>query len=290
MAELAKDISTSIQTSVDNSTERTRATVTELIRGYDETQQQRFREQDENLQHLQSMQAKQHVDHTAIAARVKELERLMAVAEKAVGLPTDPAVRDAASWTRNTDAAIIVLNTATLISKESLAKVVSGWVGAVATGEQFRLEGAALSRRFVVRFVGEQTSAARRCRMAFEALRNSDGSWVQLEVELPTGGKTTVYAAPDKNKQQAARERFSKHLQKAIQATTDQPVHLVRRDGLCTVSWTQVVKVEPLEDGTCHLRFNGDACTKFGLDKDKIKTKFEEFASSRPVATIQWSI
>ena len=126
--------------------------------------------------------------------------------------------------------------------------------------------------------------------MAFENLRRPDGSWVQLEVTLPTGATAPVYNSIDKNKQQSQRERFGKVLHRAIQAVTDLPVHCVRRDGICTINWTEVAKAIPQEDGSCVLHFNGDAVKKHNLDREEIKKRFSELTSSRPASSVQWSV
>jgi hypothetical protein len=261
-----------------------------LFRGYDAQMQERFKELEESLADIRELQEKAQTSSGALAVRVAELEKLVAISERVAAGAAIPAILATEQWKRNPDATVIILSTAVLAAKSAVEDAIGAWVSQVAKKEQYRVESASMSKRFVLRFTGEAMAAGRRCRTAFEALRNSNGSWLELQVDGPGGTKTTLYTSADKNKKQAATERCGKILQKALASVAGKEVALQKREGQCTVSWDVVAKVEPQEDGSCNLLMVGEALTKHGINREAVKEKFAELHAGRSSSTLQWTI
>lgn len=261
-----------------------------LFRAYDAQLQERFKEHEESLADIKEMQERAQTEAAAMAVRIATLEKLVAVSEQVAAGAAIPAVLATQQWKRNADPTIIILTTPLLVAKSAVEDAVCDWLAQTATKQQFRIEGAAMSKRFVVRFLGEPLAAGRRCKMSFESLRNADGSWVDLKVDGPAGAKISLYTSADKNKHQACTERFGKVLQKALATTLGKEVHLLKRDGTCTIAWDPVAKVDPQEDGSCRLMFLGEAMAKHNIDKEAVKQKFAELSAARPLSSLQWSI
>ena len=103
-----------------------------------------------------------------------------------------------------------------------------------------------LSSTWVCQFQGDLIAALTLAEKALRHLNNSDGSFRDLFVTLPSGKSVKGYISGDKNEKQQATERFSKKLFAAarkVHPTLKR--HLAKSIGTISVGWDRAAQVRP---------------------------------------------
>ena len=138
--------------------------------------------------------------------------------------------------------------------------------------------------------------AGRTRALAFESLRNGDGAWRQFFVGSPADREVQVFISNDQNAKTRATIALGK---KALLIAKDLAPHasfsLLKFEGVVTVAWQPLIKIEAMPDRRYKVQWNHAAlpqCTHRGktLDIRAFNKKFEQVANARHPgeAAIQW--
>lgn len=256
-----------------------------LLRRYDERVQAQFEEQGDRIALLDTSQQRMAEDFAAMQARVEACERALALAEQEVAAPPTGD-----NWDRETDPTILVVGCAAHVAKDAVAPVLHEWLSeADIKRDHYHIEGALLAKRFVVRMHGDKKLASRRASKAHMSLRTG-GEWRRMSVASPAGDDIALYVGIDKNGKQQATERQGKILRQAVQEVVGGDPHLLRRDGVVTINWQPLARVEPRQHQPARVLFQGPLVQQMGVDREAIRAAFERLAGAPTAAQAAWSL
>jgi hypothetical protein len=157
--------------------------------------------------------------------------------------------------------------------------------------EQFALDGPLLGRRFTIKFKAEPHLAARRARKASLALRTVDGTWREFTVATPAGEATRIFISEDKSAKTTQLEMATKRLHKAISEYSTAKAHMVKKDGVVTIDWVPIAKVEVSSGEPAQVLWHPQAIEKHNIDKEKVLERFAALAGGASARhAIQWCL
>ena len=157
--------------------------------------------------------------------------------------------------------------------------------------------GKKLSRKWSLFFCGPAAVASRRASKALSALRWKSGEWERLWVELPAGGHLQLFVSPDKNQKALATAAQGKRLFNAVKeymsasddpAIRKLPVHLLKWQGIVTVNWQNLAKIQMESSSEKTFLWNNRNLAKLfassppEVAKTTITQSFEDKASFNP--------
>ena len=133
-------------------------------------------------------------------------------------IATEPRpVRDPDSFDRKPDPSVLKINTGSAVAIAALQRAITAvWEDANIEEKLIALEGPALGKYFTLRFDGLPDIAARRCRQAFNGLRDRNGTWKKFAVETPLHEHIPVFIGLDKSQKQQVEEKGAKKLSKIL--------------------------------------------------------------------------
>ncbi|CAK0894468.1 unnamed protein product [Prorocentrum cordatum] len=184
------------------------------------------------LQSVNERTSAQGITIHDLVERLGHLEEQLDLARAHPRLP----VERSASWDREVDRAILVIN-----SKEEVP--FSGVEGAI--GSWLRL-----SRRFMFRFKGDlDATVEHRVRHAFSALRDDRGTWQRFSVDLPLGRTVQLFVGLDEKRHAQAREMAVKRAVRALSEHLGVRVFVDRDAGIIGHQWGPLVslQMDPVE-------------------------------------------
>ena len=124
--------------------------------------------------------------------------------------------------------------------------------------------------------------ASRRAKKCLDLLHNADGSWKPLEIRGPTGRTVKRFASADKSDKQLAVEQASKKLSKAIaNLHKDRSVHCLKRQGVVTMDWKRLAKVDVNSYREVQIQWNTLVITEYNIDKAAVRTAFDALWDTR---------
>lgn len=140
--------------------------------------------------------------------------------------------------------------------------------------------GVTAAKRWTLRFAGRDARhAALRAGLLLAALRD-DSVWKKIEVKALAGEVVPLYVAADKNpktvRTEVASKRFVEELRKRLPNIS---WRLQREEGIVSVGYQQVVKVEAESNSRVELRFNDPAVRDNGLTRQALQEVWDAVSS-----------
>ena len=152
--------------------------------------------------------------------------------------------------------------------------------------------GAGLARRFLLKFKGEGNIGAQSAATALASLREEDPDsqepkWKELWAKGPSGSDLRVYVGPDKSPKQERTEILSKRLAGILKPRLPTKDVFARRvEGVITIDWVPMVRVEVVSQSEVQIKWNKDFETENpGINKGEI---LEAFNSNSRGPPIEW--
>ena len=108
--------------------------------------------------------------------------------------------------------------------------------------------GPGVARNFAYKFHGDEVIGARRALAASRALRTADGTWVELYVDTPSGGRAKLYLGLDQSARQRKTIAVGKELFQSFKDTSQRKFaegkyHLLRNECVINYNWQHLAKV-----------------------------------------------
>ena len=116
-------------------------------------------------------------------------------------------------------------------------------------------------------------------------LRRDDGSWDALYVQTPTARQCRLFVGFDKSHKKLASGGIGRKLKEAIDyhltgSLSQHTSHLLKWDGVVTIDWMQLAKIEPVSYSEYRLLWSNEIVAKLDLPKQDIIRKFEELVAA----------
>jgi hypothetical protein len=273
----------------DNITRQVAVATQALVAKYDVSVQRRFAVIDTDL----------HDIREEMAAIIKQNEKMFKHIQdisKEVGVvsSTQTAQSAAAQASFHTfDSAKIRISCQELVSIEAVMGVVAPWLCSIdLPSDSFaRLGGAGVSRNCAIRFKGTEALAAKRVQQVIRGLRQADGSWTELFVPTPSGGRAKLFIGADQSPCTRKTIGLGKKLLDAAKcsapkAFSDGLFHLLKNEGVLCYKWQHMVRVVAEADGH-RLEWNRNA-NKEDIRQKDITKRFADIVSSSRVQSTSW--
>lgn len=203
----------------------------------------RFADINRKMEEMMEMMRKGHADTQAPTA--------------AVGSPS--ARRATSPWRGAGDPKILRANTHLATGRAQMMQAVQSFAAEHTTIPQdaICIAGPATSRNFVVKFLGDVSTATRRADQLFEALKDQAGRWREVSVTAADGSPTRAYLGRDRPREQMQVEVCGKRIVALL--SNKHPtaeVYQTKRDGVVHVDRQQVVKLLPCAEGFPQVKWN----------------------------------
>jgi hypothetical protein len=153
---------------------------------------------------------------------------------------------------------------------------------------EFKVQGAKIGHNFAVQFQGTNGLGARHVKKCIEYLRSNE--WPATYARATDGHSARVYFDFNKSAKMQKTERETKRLADAVRELHgDKDVHALRKDGIVTVSWRPIAKVQvhPGDEPTKLLWLHASV-SELGINRQGIIDKFA--SSARRPADDQWAV
>ena len=231
--------------------------------------------QEKSLSSLENRFAAHERKYTGDIAEIRKELHL-----QANGVPASRAAAAAAMGDdRQTDQSIIVLEAASEICKKNL-KNVEEYISGIVPPTGFKVEGSDdnPSKRFVIRFSGNDGHASKRVSTVLGSLRLGGGKFKDLHAE----GGTRVYLYPDKNARQLRAEAAFRKLKRIImEKKPGFKMHFNWMSGVVSSNWKGFVEIKFDPDTrSAKLDWAPENSTFFQLDTESITQEFHKAFSS----------
>ena len=258
-----------------------------LIRGYDGTLQSRFAKIENDMLDVRSRQDTVEVEQREMRASLDKLSKSLAVA---VETPQE-RIAETDEYDRQIDLAIFRINAQVLVEKAGVAKELLDWLEQAGMAPaEYELEGPALGKNFVLRFLGGAGGLpARRAKKAGQMLRDG-GVWKRFEVTSPAEGRVPIFIGGDKNPRQIATEKAVKELRNAlVEAHPGKKWHMLKRDGRIQLDFAPVARCRPQADGHMVVEWAGNTVEKEGINKEEVLRIFRSSRQGGASSAISWT-
>ena len=193
-----------------------------------------------------------------------------------------------ADWDRPVDTSIFTVRAKEDVPKQDIVTELRPWLAAAGftIGEDYEIEGMALGKRFIERFMGVMGAAERKVAAAHNALRDQHGTWRSFAIRAPGNRRVDVFVSVDKNRGTVVRETSTKKVRAALSEKLGKAVHADRDTGICSIQWEPVAKVIVSPTEPVRVQWNLAALADLGVSRremdDLVTSLFQ-----RPRAT--WS-
>lgn len=249
--------------------------------------QSQFQQQNAAINELREVARQSSRDFKQVWTAIGKINNALLLANdaKATAVQAREAAFDSAP-----DPCKIRIKCKQLLDKEAMETALAPWLSDAGLDGIFTLLGPehGLSKFWSVVCSGPEAVAARRARKPWicsGALTGSDGRWwppPRSVVRLISTYRLT-------NRKQIATERLGKKLFHILKSEiTGQKLHLLKREGLVTVSWKPLARIEAHSDGSYTVLWDQTQLDSQKLQKAAI---LESLASSAGASEegIQWS-
>lgn len=256
-----------------------------LVRNYDSGAQKRFSAIDHEIKHVNDRADKLEETQKSMQGTIDRLERALASAETR---PSSSIISSEA-FDRDPDLTLLRVNTDELCTKLAIIDAIKPWLGEAGFQDnQWSLRGPdeTVSKNWTIQFAGAPGLAGNRAKKAFQLLQDENGNWREIHVTTPADRTVRVYVNPDKSPKQKLTESSAKRLLKAVREVHGGNCHLLRREGIVTINWQHVVRVDPQPDRSVKLRWNPPMVAHHNLNKDRVTAVFNN--SSRTAVATEW--
>ena len=265
----------------------------ELLLNYDAAQTRKFNAMEADIRAVQEANTKQEATNSDMWKSIELLKTGLAIAEQ----PTaTPAVVMENNFDRSIDLTLLRLSTADIVSHSAMATAVDIWMEAAGYSndkpeKQYELTGAALDKRFTLKFLGKAGLASQRAKQANQSLRQADGSWVEHFVTRPcvTDPPSKIYISIDKSAKTIRQESLAKKLCQACKESyPGRKFDYLRRDAAISIDWKPCARVVASSSSQTQIEWIASTVEAYQLDRAKITARFHEL--TRSVAGAAWSL
>ena len=256
------------------------------IRKMDERAEKRYSELEAEVRACQQKDRELEEQQTSLWAAIKHLQRDLLSAEQSVPV-RDALVDD--SFDRKIDVTIIKVSSKELVDKDAVFNKVSGLSAEADIGqEHFKVNGDNVAKKFTVQFTGPAQTAERRVEKVLTLLRQGNGAWRQIFAVSPARRETQLFFGPDKSGKQIKTEMESKRLHQAFKDVhSDLNPFLLRKEGIISISWVPVARVEVFPKGqSTVVHWNSAVVERHGIDKNRLIAAFR--LSERASEPVVW--
>ena len=185
---------------------------------------------------------------------------------------------------RAIDPAIIKISASEVFSLEEATKAARKLLAdADMATTDITIEGGNVNNRFQIRFPGDAGAASKLVRSCLDAQRLSKTEWRRNEVLSSDKNTVRLNVNPDKNSATVRTEIALKQVLAALKAqySPGKTFQIPNRsEGIITVGWRRLVKIEAVDSSCTKLHWwktGGEPeFVKQGIDKSLIEQKFEE--------------
>jgi hypothetical protein len=192
----------------------------------------------------------------------------------------------------------LLLSCAELVDLDALVEAISPWLRNCGIDESMykivpgdctdpnrRAAAPGLSYKWSLFFLGAAQLSERRAVKCNSSLRLEDGTWERIFVHTPAARQVRLFISPDKSHKQLATSGLSKKLKEALDATlvgnlAVHSSHLLRWEGIITLDWIQLAKVDPISYTEHRVLWSNSAIAKFGIDKKLVLEKFDSLLAA----------
>ena len=289
--DLTETMEASIDKSVSELKDSLRASVFEdtaaLIRKLDESYQKRFQQTEGDIKHLHELHKESQSQIELLKKEIKQIQSGLSVAQKTTVTRKELFGDD---FDAEPDLSILRVSVhgrgkATAAAIEVAVKEL---VENAACPAEFKVQGGKIGHNFSVHFQGANGLGARHVKKCINYLR--DNEWPATYAKATDGHSARVYFDFNKSGKTQKTERETKRLADAVRELhSDKDVHALRKDGIVTVSWRPIAKVQvhPGDEPT-KLLWLYASVSELGIDRQGIIDKFS--SSARRPADDQWAV
>ena len=191
-------------------------------------------------------------------------------------------------WEGPANKSFLRLNLAADATKKSVEDAVREWVEkwSGCPAGHWSVVGKQAAKRFTLKFTGATNLATRRAHKAFQSLRDSTGSWHELNVTTVGGDRKRLFIDENKTGKQIAMERDARRAYRAVCAVLEEDpsktkrVHCNKRDGRVTIDHIPTVKVTPVKGAISQLGFNEAQLVKSSITRENITKEYDKAPSA----------
>ena len=255
-------------------------------------QQQRNAQFTGQIQSLQATSSKLENDQAELRAQVSEMRQKLYMQEAQIPIKD---YENLIEWDRAADTSIVVGTSSENFTLEEFKRCIQPVIDKCEFADgDWEAVGKSPSRRFFIQFSGDANASARRVRAFYSKLKGSDGEWLNTSVINVHGQRTRLFLGLDRSGKTARREYQIKKLTQLCKAMQDDKRWRGdRQQGIiyCNNMPVLSICVGSTKDESTKLLFNYQGCLSNGINREDIRTRFEEiFKTTLDAQNVQWQL
>ena len=264
-----------------------------MAKSLDQRSEQRFGKMEGEIDDLRKSQRRLETENQQIRSSIESLSGALAVAEKNVaeGVTDTQLARD--DFQRKPDPNILLVSTHYLAKLDDIKKATEKWLEDANLLAKVTYMGQETGKRFTLGF-GADIGAARRVRMARDALRTPGGGWREFKYRDVDGTEhNSLFVSIDKSKFQQKREFDTRRLTGILNSRFGRAKIAPNKiDGQISFHGVPLVFITPTnEELPSNIQWNLEHEKIGEVDKQAIINEFHSLPNSRASrnSEIQWS-